>query len=264
MNKKVSIARGDSVVVHALLKKPESDVVVRGAPLIVFAHGFPKIAGKTHTLFEQSGDMLQASGFANIIFDYAGSGDENDDDIRFDDIKQDFDAIFQWARNNHYSRVAFITEGLGAAFVYKLMPAQTAFNILFWPALDIDHALQRYEELEEEGLDEFTLGPHLKAAFKAFNLQEKLLQKRSPPTLILHGDTDDIFPSEVHLDYARKHLMARRLEITEFEQGKHGLTESAHQNACMQHIVHFIKTNQKESEADKAARLERAMKILEN
>lgn len=266
MNKKISIARGDSVVVHALLKKPEADVAVRGAPLVVFVHGFPKIAGDAHKLFEQAGNMLQASGFANITFDYAEC-DEDDFDphaLTFDSIQQDFEAIFQWARNNHYSRLAFIAEGLGAAFVYKLMPAQTALNILCWPALHIDHVLETHKSLDLNDESAFPFGPSLNSSLENFNLKPLLREPGSPPVLILHGEDDTVFPADIHLEYARKHLMSRRIDITTFEQGTHGLTEGAHQAACLQHILNFISSHQEETKADKKARLERAMKILEN
>lgn len=265
MDKKISIARGDSVVIHAVLKSPAQGRSIRSAPLIVFVHGFPKMADDNHRLFDLAAETLADNGFHCLKFDFACCTGKEADAEKFtlDDAQHDFDAVFQWARNNRHTRLAFVTEGLGAALVYKNMPAQTAFNILCWPALDLSHALKRYDtQLQEHGVAGSVFGAQFKMELQALDLDAILEQEDLPPTLILHGDKDDLLPPQIHLEYARKHLMARRIDITSFDDGTHGLPNPAHQRVCVQHIVGFALHHQEESPADKAVRLERAKKIL--
>ena len=59
------------------------------------------------------------------------------------------------------------------------------------------------------------------------------------PTLILQGVRDEITPIET-LDLARGHIRSKRLEITTFHDGEHGLHKLNHRKSMFFHITQFI------------------------
>ena len=65
------------------------------------------------------------------------------------------------------------------------------------------------------------------------------LKETYMPTLIMQGAKDDITPAS-QLDFARTYIPSKRIEITTFQDGGHGLEQLNHRKMMFYHTMQFM------------------------
>lgn len=246
MKKKITIQRSDERSIEGFhYDTPNAET------LIVFMHGFPKAQSLDNNFLGFLAEEVPRYGVASLIFDYSFCDYDNGEAQKFAflSVQDDMDAIYSRAEKQGYKHIGIIAEGLGASFMVRAAPENCAFSILCWPAFDLKHVAHSYFKIDQktDELREFSAINHNDLKVGQVFTEELLkidltgkLNAFHAPTLILHGEKDDVFP-QLHLDAAREHLMAKRLEITLFDDAEHGLMKSNDRKSCLLHIEQFLK-----------------------
>lgn len=213
-------------------------------------HGFPSVECGRHSLFLETEDYLNRIGIDTLRFDFShcGKSDGHVRDFKLSTARHDFRAIIMWAHKKGYDDFGVVAEGLGATIALVNSASPVRFFILAWPVLNLrllmeEHykVVEQKELLEREGhilCENQKIGRKLLDEMIALKI-EPHLGMISAPTLVLHGVLDDKI-SIAHLDIARENLASKRLDITAFQDGGHGLEDERHRKACQTHIRHFL------------------------
>ncbi len=219
--------------------------------LVVFIHGMPKAQSDHNNFFGFLADDIVKYGTDSLVFDFSYCDYSNGDiqNFSFETAFEDLDTIYEWAEDQGVDKIGLIAEGLGVAIAVSNPPENCFMGIFCWPAFDLKYvrnvqfqANQKAELLDDIGhvdYDRFKIG---KALLRDLEKRDIIapLNGFKAPTLILHGEHDKIIPI-THLELAREHLMARRLEITVFNEGEYGLEKPRDRRASLMHISQFLK-----------------------
>ncbi len=250
----ILIERSDGEIINAHHRKPkdkDSTIPV----LIIMLHGFPKNQRAGNNFYGLLAETYAEIGFPTLQFDFTRceSANANTEEFTLSSAAEDMQTIFTWAEQEGYQHLAFIAEGLGASVLYANLPEAARFCILCWPALDLKRirdeqfkADQHTAQIEADGYltyNDLNVGKDILDELANYDLIADL-HKAHAPTLILQGEKDTVITAE-HLDIAREHLMAPRVDITTFDDGEHGLTKSNHRKACLHLIQDFSRRHSK-------------------
>jgi pimeloyl-ACP methyl ester carboxylesterase len=251
MAEKVEIRAGDKAYIRAAHSKPtEESVAERDELLIVMVHGFPGDKNVHGNLFLDLEFLLRDKGYHTLRFDFRGCGesDGREEDFTLSSAGEDFQNVLFWAKDQGYKRFVTIGEGLGAAFCLLNIDEQTACSILLWPYLDLPRiakTLFRPEAIEEQWLkagyilkDGKRIGINLIKEMQKHDIVFAMKEAKIP-MLVMHGAEDKISPIE-QLDLLRAHVGSKRVEITSFLDGEHGLSGLNHRKTMYYHVTQFI------------------------
>lgn len=217
--------------------------------LLVMVHGFPGHKAGNNDLYGDLEFMLADKGHHVLRFDFRGCGhsDGKEEAFTFKNAADDLRNIVKWGKERGYKKFFIIAEGLGATITIMNISKDICGLILLWPILDVQlYYTSNFASLEVD--DDFQDKKYLKVNKHRYGVdfirelkQGQLvtdLHNVSMPTLILHGARDEIVPIE-HLDLARRYMNARRVEITTFHDGEHGLQKLSHRKMMFYHITQF-------------------------
>ncbi len=121
-------------------------------------------------------------------------------------------------------------------------------QVMLWPALNLPYLAKSYfqsETIDESAKkDGFVLLDHNRIGLDFIKELQTIalgnyMRDVSMPVLILQGSDDDIFPMQ-QLDIARKYMSSKRIEITTFHDGGHGLPAENHRKMMFYHIQQFL------------------------
>lgn len=251
MTNKIQIPGDGNQQLSALHRLYESERILNHEDLlIIMAHGFPGHKTGNNDLYGDLEFLLADKGYNCLRFDFRGCGESDGTQEQFSlsSAQDDFKSVLRWAEEKKYTRFVYIGEGLGGALAVMNVELNVQAMILLWPLLDMQDFYQKnFAELElvetakkrgyiDHHGHKYGLG--LLADLKNASLTGKL-KDCYMPTLIMHGARDETIPVE-HLDVAREHINARRLEITTFHDGEHGLQKLNHRKMMFHHVTQFI------------------------
>ncbi|MFN3699948.1 MAG: alpha/beta hydrolase [Alphaproteobacteria bacterium] len=219
--------------------------------LIIMLQSFPSTPLQHDKLYLTIEFLMVDKGYHTLRFDYRGCGesDGKPQDFSIGSACEDFQTIMHWAKSKGYKRFFFVGEGLGATIALMNMDINVKGLILLWPALDLnlfrkaalnidtcteDETQKGYITLDDGQIIGVSLIHDLKKIDIAYALKQVFV-----PTIILHGARDKKIPIE-QLDLARQYLLAKRVEITTFHDGEHGLTKENHRQSMLFQIQQFI------------------------
>ena len=163
--------------------------------------------------------------------------------------KSDLEVIYSWGKSQGYEQFGFITEGLGAVFAFMNLPEELVFSILFWPAFNLQHLVEEQFKASENGLQleekgflnygGIQIGKTFLDELKEADIRE-YLKLITAPALVFHGERDQII-EPLHLEVLRQDLInSRRVDITVFQDGTHGLENENHRETCLHLATEFI------------------------
>lgn len=218
--------------------------------LIVMVHGFPGADKSGHgKLFEDLGQMFSAAGFHSLAFDFRGCGasEGQQEEFSLSTAEKDLEAVLGWAHTKGFEKIIYVAEGLGCASVLKKVNDSTALIFLFWPILD----LKSYAETHWSGELQHSAahGPHI--TFHDNRIGEPLIKEMKEtdmrpylsdlqvPLLMQYGEMDDVVGS-AQIDFFRENTKGKRLDITGYQDGTHGLTNERHRQMVLYHIGQFF------------------------
>ena len=220
--------------------------------LVVMLHGFP---GHKHTQNDIFGDLefqIAQDDFHTLRFDFRGCGESEGkaEEFTFQSAGEDVGSIISWARSFGYQKFFFIGEGLGATLALLNLNPDVRGAVLLWPALDPRLTGMREALAAAASPEAQTQGyvvwrgakiglPFLKE-IKSFNPTRKLRNLKIP-LLIQQGSADEeVSPAQMEL--LRRHARSlRRIEMTTYEGGGHGLHRLNERQTMFYHVRQFLK-----------------------
>jgi pimeloyl-ACP methyl ester carboxylesterase len=251
MAQNVQILAGEKIYIHGSYSRPTEDSLAELEELLILmVHGFPGNKNAHGNLFHDIEFLLRDKGYHTLRFDFRGCGesDGREEDFTLAGANEDFQNVLFWARDRGYKRFIVIGEGLGATVALMNVDHTVAASVLLWPFIDLPRIAKtnyRPEAIEE---------PSIKAGYVLMENQRigldfiKEMQKSNLvfalkdlkiPLLIMHGSADETSPID-QLDLLRAHAAAKRIEITSFHDGTHGLPQLNHRKTMYYHISQFI------------------------
>lgn len=218
--------------------------------LVIMSHGYPGNKSGHNDLFGDVEFILADKGYHSLRFDYRGCGESNgrEQDFTIGGACEDFQNVLFWAKSNNYKRFVYVGEGIGASLAIMNHDLDVSCYILLWPALDFqeyrEYALDAQTLSDAEKKQGFIERDQARIGLTLLDEMDKTdityaLKEIHVPTLIMHGARDKKIPMGC-LDMARAHMRSKRIEITSFHDGEHGLTKLNHRKAMFYHIQQFI------------------------
>ncbi len=214
-------------------------------------HGFPGQSAGQSNLYGDMEFVLADKGYHALRFDFRGCGQSDGDQANFTCKKagEDINAVLNWAQEQGYERFIYMSEGLGTTIaIMNMPPSKLIGQIMLWPGLNLPYLAKSLfkanditPEDEKTGyvrINDNKIGvPFIKElqTIKFGNFMRDVTM----PVLIMQGAQDRLFPVE-QIDLARKHMSPKRIDITTFQDGDHGLLASNHRKMMIFHIGQFL------------------------
>lgn len=209
------------------------------APLALMMHGFPGNKTAHGDFYAEIEYALESDGIDTLRFDFRGCGQSEGkvEDFSLATAGDDLEAVLSWARIQGYRNFFYIAEGMGAPVaLMNLRPNLRALAFL-WPALDPRHTATIRKALAS---GEEIIGQALRDELKAYN-PTLSVRDIGLPLLAQHGEADREIPP-VQIELLRRHAVSdKRIEITTYENGTHGLPDPKHRRASIHHLSHFLR-----------------------
>ena len=218
--------------------------------LVIMSHGFPGHKSAHNDMFGDVEFLIADKGFHSLRFDYRGCGESagTAEHFTMKSASEDFQTVLFWAREHGYKRFVYIGEGLGATLAIQNHDLDVICRVMLWPALDLQeyrHCALKITEVSEDELakgyveyDRHRYGIDFLKELKKDALITPMRDLHSP-VLIMHGAEDDKIPVGC-LDLARAHMHSKRIEITTFHDGGHGLKKLNHRKSMFYHMQQFL------------------------
>ncbi len=253
MAKKIQIQAGGDQQISALYSSPseKQDHDEDHEPmLILMAHGFPGHKTGNNDLYGDLEFILAEKNYDTMRFDFRGCGDSDGlaEDFTFGRACEDFKYVLYWATQKGYKRFMFIGESIGATIALMNITLNLNAVIFLWPVLDLKgYYKQHFADVKLDSdastrgyieQDEQKYGLDFIKELKEEDIKP-ILRELNVPTLIMHGAEDEVVPLE-HLDLAREYVRSKRIEITTFHDGKHGLQKLNHRKMMFYHVTQFV------------------------
>lgn len=251
MAEKIQIDAGQDQSITALHGIPNEKLTTRiDQTLVLMSHGFPGNKEGHSNLYGTVERALTQRGYHTLRFDYRGCGesDGREENFTLGAACEDYQAVIYWAKARGYTRFVYIGEGLGATLAIMNIDLDVCGCILFWPVLDLaGHAKGGFKITAPDETDTkrgFMLSNDSRIGLNLYKELGKIdiiyaLKEMFMPTVVFHGSKDSIV-SIASLDIARRYIPAKRVEITAFHDGKHGLDKENHRKTIMFQILQFV------------------------
>lgn len=220
--------------------------------LVIMVHGFPGTREGPEGVFTDLKAALNKRDFDTLLFDFRGCGESDGEmyDLNFASVRDDMKAVLEWGRAAGYSRFFLIGEGLGALFSLLNRPAEDVRGLVYlWPVFD---PRPTYLKTVFDLADSFDKVKHPYIADKTdrygWPFLADLKAVRAPliikgidrPLLVQHGQKDKLI-SSVQLELLRRYAQnAKRIEVTTYENGGHGLSNKMERKTLIHHTVQFL------------------------
>lgn len=251
MAEKIKIDAGSDQSITALHQIPPDQYASRlDETLIIMAHGFPGDKDHMNALYGDLEFLMGSKGYHTLRFDFRGCGESDGGSQNFTlgAACEDFQAVLYWARAKGYKRFLYIGDGIGATIAIMNVDIDVKALLLLWPVLDLDlyckHSLDIQSISDAEVARGFVDKNGLKISVGFLRELNKIdilyaLKEIFVPTMLIHGAQDKVIPVQ-QLDLARRYIPAKRIEITIFQDGEHGLLKNNHRQAMMFQIQQFM------------------------
>lgn len=251
MFKTIEILAEDDDYLRCRHTKPEKDEMVGlDHLLIIMLHGFPGNKDGQSDVFNDLSFLLKDKGFHCLSVDLRGCGesDGRQEDFTIEHARTDLKVILEWAKDQGYKKFMFVGEGLGAT-IPLMDPAEEVLTyVMLWPVLDFSYTAKTVFKADEIK-DEWKKAGYILREKDRIGLDflkelceidvEEMLSHVTRPLLVMHGAADKVSPID-RLDYLRGYVNSKRVEITTFQDGTHGLPALNHRKAMHFHILQFI------------------------
>lgn len=252
MAEEIFIETPDKTYIRAVFSRPADVLAHRfNKSLIIALHDFPGNCDGAEGIFLHLQELFHEKRHAMLRFDFHGCGKSDGQSVDFtlSTANKDLQTILKWADLQGYQHITLLAEGLAPLLLdYESLPKSVKTIVLLWPALDPQEYAERYfkakaheAQITAQGYFNFkntSIGKKFITAIQELD-PLRIARQIKLPTLAFHGKEDQIVPISC-LNVVRDHLGARRIDITTFDDGTHGLPLPNHREAIAQHILHFI------------------------
>jgi pimeloyl-ACP methyl ester carboxylesterase len=249
MPERITIDAGQKDSINAILNKPkEHSIKALDKTLVIMSHGFPGHKGHHNNIYADYEFILCDKGFHTLRFDYRGCGesDGREEDFNLGAACEDFQNIRFWAKTQGYEKFVYIGDGIGATLAIMNLDLDVKALVLLWPVLDLKTYKQSLMQTDDPKLAQGTYIDINKSRIGLSFLKELekidltyAMKEIFAPTLIFHGARDKVVPIG-QLDLARVLIRAKRIEITTFHHGDHGLGSLNQRKSMFFQVQQFL------------------------
>ena len=174
--------------------------------IVIIAHGFTSNKGRER--YSQVAGLINKCGIALLRFDFGASGESYDTDVDVDKQVDDLKSAILFVNERGYSKVGILGESLGGFIAIQSISDSVRSLVLWAPCTHskvssfLDRHPEKKEFFEKNGfVEKLKDGKKFVLNKKYFDdrlnvNQDELISKIDIPTLIFHGDKDDICPLE--------------------------------------------------------------------
>lgn len=249
MSKRIMIpGMGGQEIAATIKRNANPDAPDTRKTLVLMSHGFPGHKSSNNDFFSDLEHTLAKHGHDTLRFDYRGCGesDGREENFTIESACDDYQHVLNWCQRDGYSHFIVVGEGLGATLAIMNMGLNVKALVMLWPILDPKIYFRHYiskAEMDPNGkpfaqLDSHSIGVDFMREIEDLDIIQHL-KEVCCPSLIMHGADDEIVPL-AQLELARGFIPARRIEITVFHDGVHGLPLLSHRRAMLYHIQQFV------------------------
>ena len=238
--------------IHGYFQEPFNLIGnLRNPVLMVFFHGFPQnISGAQDNLIPKLQNVCARQGIFSLRFNFRGSGESDgvQENFTLSSAIEDVHAVKEWIKTKNFNHFMICAEGLGTTVALSAFREKVLAGAFLWPVFQVqDYAdrnldAEKYADLlEKDGYVETKHGRISLQLIKELSEIdiEPLMNKVEYPCLLQQGAKDDIVPMEF-LDMASAHFRNRRIEITSYQDGTHGLPQENHTKNLLYHFEQFV------------------------
>lgn len=208
--------------------------------LVMMLHSFPGgHKGGQNDIFGDLEYQLSLDDQPSLHFDFRGCGESEGAirDFTLASAAADINAARTWAAKRGYERFIYVGEGLGALIALLNLGDNAAAAVLLWPVLDARTPVLR--RLAVEGAAKTGINPAFLSEIETLDPAQWISKIRAP-LLIQHGENDKDAPyAQINL-FRRYGQRSRRIEITCYEGGEHGLTRLNERQTLFYHVRQFV------------------------
>jgi pimeloyl-ACP methyl ester carboxylesterase len=196
---------------------------------IVMSHGFT--GDKTEWgYFDRVAEELNNAGYNVLAFDFAGSGESDDESLRIDNQVDDLSVAVEYLESQDVDRIGLFGHSQGGLVSLRNYDESIEAMVLTSPVTDsmVDYGETRLTEEQKTELEENgqwivyrEKGPRTQIIVdeeiieqKESINQDELLADVKCPILIIHGDEDEIVPLEASKK-ANQKMESSDLEVIE-------------------------------------------------
>ncbi|MFQ3275215.1 MAG: pimeloyl-ACP methyl ester carboxylesterase [Candidatus Nanohaloarchaea archaeon] len=178
---------------------------------IVMVHGFTGDKSE-HGYFDKVADELNEAGYNVLAFDFAGSGESDDEPLRINKQVEDLEVAIDYLKSKKVERIGLFGHSQGGLVALRNYNKGIETMVLTSPVTDrmANYADDRLDERQKSELEEkgqwtvyLDKGPREKIIVdqeiireKESINQDKLLSRIDCPVLIIHGNEDEVVPIE--------------------------------------------------------------------
>jgi pimeloyl-ACP methyl ester carboxylesterase len=211
--------------------------------LVIMMHGFPGAYKQGHNDFFGDLELLFThAGLHSFRFDFRGCGSSEglQEEFCLQTADEDVAAVLDWAEKQGFEELILVGEGIGAIPLLKNLTPQVKVGFLFWPVLDGKAFLEHTQiESTDKNHSNNSIGQTFINDMKELDLKE-ILSNLNAPLLVQYPANDEKIGPE-HMDVLRNHASStRRLDLTGYEDGVHGLPDERHRKMISFHLGQFL------------------------
>jgi hypothetical protein len=216
--------------------------------LALMVHGFPGSKEGHDNLYGDFEVMLNEYGVHTLRFDFRGCGNSEGtpEDFTLARANQDLSLVMQWAQHQNFESIILIGEGLGAHLCLHAVNPMVKMLIMLWPVVDVADYARRTFDAENILKTARSQYADIKGRKISLDLIRELMAPEAArlpdlkiPVLIQYGTKDTVVPP-TDVDILKDNLSARRIDITGYQDGTHGLPDTKHRKMISFHIKQFI------------------------
>ena len=256
MAEKITIPRhDDGPDITALYQSPlDLRTAVASDVLVVMLHDFPaSCKNGTDNIFVELEQTLIREGFHTIRFDLTGCGDRSGrtEELTYAGAVEDLKYVLGWAaEQKQFKRLVFVGEGRGAPVMMGVPSSLLKAYVFLYPAFNPPGIVRDRFHIEDgmaspiERSAGYAVVENTKVGIPLIEELQKLdlratLKKTTLPMIIHHGAQDRYIGID-HLNVVRENARSKRLDITVYEPGEHGLKEPKERQMILFHICQFL------------------------
>lgn len=218
--------------------------------LVIMIHDFPGDRSGHDNLFMYLESLLLKNNYHVMRFDFRGCGKSQGQNHQFTLVRagQDVKRVTQWAEKKGYKKFIFICEGLGTSTsIFNYTPNVKAM-VMFWPVFDLKAYGQAIQDVATYDEDykhwiwkNYKIGAPFMQEMAIKKIQSEIRDLRMP-IQIFQGAKDKIV-SSANVQWAKKHILSKRLECTVFQDEGHGLTSEKARKSIYKATLEFLQKN---------------------
>ena len=240
-------------LLRGMIHEPASSLKRRGAPGVVFFHGFTGDRMESHWLFVKCSRALALAGIASLRFDFYGSGESEG---RFQEVTLQGEVadarvaieFFGRQRGVDRGRLGLVGLSMGGAIAATVAEVTGVKCLVLWAALAHPSHLRKLAERTTtlipggRGLREYSA--HVVSPAFLKNIEKvdpiKSIAEFKGPTLIIHPEKDEYLP----LSHPRDYFLAAGGEAKEeviIPGSDHTFTSLAWESEVIERTVNWHK-----------------------